>query len=120
MCTNLFSVASSVLLVACPRSGKLSTIVVAAVAACPAVVVVVATGGLDSSSSELLAKVDDGNLKLGEVLKGNEELYVGGSAVGDECTIGRSERCDQGVITGSGCRKVGNGFNRLILIGAIG
>ena len=87
-------VASSILLVACSRSGTFSTGVVAAGAAHPAVVVRVAAGGLDACSSELLAKVGDGNLKFGEVLKGNEDLGVGGSAVGGECTVGHSEGCD--------------------------
>ena len=45
---------------------------------------------------------------------------MGGSAVGGEYTIGRSESCNRGAITGSGCRKVGDGFDRLILIGVIG
>ena len=45
---------------------------------------------------------------------------MGFSVVGGEGTIGRSEICDQGAITGS-CRcKVGEGFARLILIGVIG
>ena len=117
--TNFFVVASSVLLVTCFRGGILSTVVAAAVAACPEVVVVIATGGLDACSAELLAKVDDGNLKLGEVLKGNNELCVCGSAVGGECTIGHSDICDRGAITGSVCRKVGDGFGRFILIAVI-
>ena len=66
---------------------------VAAGAARPSVVVQVAAGGLDACSAELLARVGDGNLKFGEVLKGNDELGVGGSAVGGECTVGRSESC---------------------------
>ena len=64
--------ASSVLLVDHHRSGTLSTRVVAAGAARPAVVFRVAAGGLDACSSEFLAKVGDGNLKFGEVLKGNK------------------------------------------------
>ena len=94
---------SSILLVARRRSGKISTRVVAAGAASSAVVVQVADGGLDACSAELFAKVGDGNLKFGEVLKGNENLGVGGSSVGGECTIGLSKICDQGAITGSGC-----------------
>ena len=43
-----------------------------------------------------------------------------GSAVVGEFTIGRSESYDRGEITGSGCRKVGDGFNRFICIGVIG
>ena len=89
MCTTFFVVASSVVMLARRRGGKLSTIVVTAVSARPAVVVVVATRGLDAFSTELLAKVGNGNLKLGEVLKGNEELCVCGSAVRSECTIGQ-------------------------------
>ena len=68
---QLFFVASSLLLVVRFRSGTLSTILVAAVAARPAVVVLVATRGLDACSAELLAKIGNGNLKLGKVLKGN-------------------------------------------------
>ena len=117
---HLFVVASSFLLVACHRSGTLSTIVVTAVAARPAVVVVVDTGRLDACSAELLAKVDEGNLKLGEVLNDNEELCVAGCAVGGEGTIRCSESCDQRAITGSGRCKVGDGFDRFILIGVVG
>ena len=91
---TFFVGASSVLLVNRHRGGTLSTVVVAAVAARPAVVVVVANGGLDACSADFLVKVGDGNLILGEVLKGNEELCVCGSAVGGECTIGCSESCD--------------------------
>ena len=96
--------ASSILLVACRRSGTFSTGVVAAGAARPEVVVQVADGGLYACSAELLAKVSDGNLKFGKVLMGKEELGVGGSAVGGECTVGCSESCDRGAITGSGRR----------------
>ena len=120
VCTTCFVVARSVLLVARHRGGTLSTIIVAAVAARPAAVVVVATKGLDAWSAKLLAKVDDGNLNLGEVLKGNEELCVCGSAVGGECNISCSESCYWDAITGSGCRKVGDGFDRFILIVVIG
>ena len=72
VCTTFFVVASSVLLVTRRRGGTLSTVVVAAVSALPAVLVVVATGGLDACSAEVLAKVGDGDLEIGEVLKGNE------------------------------------------------
>ena len=61
-------------MVACRRSGTFSTELVAADAACPAVVVRGATGGLDTCSAELLSEVGDGNMKLREVLQGNEEL----------------------------------------------
>ena len=104
---------------ACFWSGTVSTIVVAAVTARPEVVVAVDDGGIDACSAELLAKVDDGNLKLGKVLKGNEELCVGGSVVVGEGTIGCSDSCNQGAITGSGRCKVGNGFDRFILIDVI-
>ena len=93
---------------------------VAAVSARTLVVVALATTGLDACSAELLAKVGGSNLKLGEVLKGNEELCVGVSAFSGEGTIGCSERCDRGTITGSGRCKVGDGFDRFILIGVIG
>ena len=56
--------------------------------------VVVATGVLYACSAELLAKIGNGNLKLGKVQKGSEELCVGGIAVGGECTFGRSEICN--------------------------
>ena len=62
----------------------------------------VAVVGIDSYSAELLVKVRDGNLEFGEVLKGNEELGVGGSAFDGECNVGRSEICNRGAITGSG------------------
>ena len=57
--------------------------------------VVVATGGLDACSTEFLAKVGDGNLNLGKVLKVNEVLCVGVSEVSGKCTIGCSERYDK-------------------------
>ena len=79
---------------ACRSSGTLSTIVVAAVSACPVVVVVLATGGLDAFSAKLLANFVNGNLNLGKVLKGNEDLCVGGSPVGGEGTIGCSGSCN--------------------------
>ena len=120
VCTTFSVVASSFFLMVCHRSGTLSTIVVTEVAARPEVMVVVANRGLDACSAEFLVKVGDGNLKLGEVLNGNEELCVGGSAVGGEGTIGRSESCDRGSITGSDRRKVGDGFGGFILILMVG
>ena len=102
VCATFFVVASSILLVAYRRSGTFLTGVVAAGAARPAVVVRVAAEGLDACSAELLAMTGDSNMKFGEVLQGNEELRVGGSAVCGECTVGRSEICDRGAITGSG------------------
>ena len=73
--------ASSILLVACRRSGTFSTGVVAAGAACPVVVVRGAAGGLDTCSTELLSKVGDGNMKFSNVQQGDEDLGVGDSAV---------------------------------------
>ena len=104
MCVPPFFVASSILLVACRRSGTFSTGVVAAVAVRPSVVVWVAAGGLDACSAELFSKVGNGNLKFGEVLKGNEELGVGGNTVVSECNVGLSESCNRGAITGIGRR----------------
>ena len=68
MCTTFFVVESSILLVACFRSGTLSTGVLATGNACPAVVVWVIAGGLDTCSAELLSEVGNGNMKLREVL----------------------------------------------------
>ena len=92
--------ASSILLVACRRSGTFSTGVVA----CLAVVVWGAAGGLDTCSAELLLEVGDGDTKLHEVLQGDGELGVGGCAVCSEGAVGRSERCYRGAITGRGRR----------------
>ena len=64
-------------------------------------------------------KVGDGNVKLGDVLKLNEELCVGGSAFGGDFTISCIDICNRGAITGSGCCKAGDGFERFILIGVI-
>ena len=83
--------ASGILLVACHRSGTFSTGVVAAGAARPEVVVRGAAGGLDACSAELLSEVGDGNMKLYEVLQGDEELGVGGNAVCSEFAAGRSD-----------------------------
>ena len=99
VCITFFVVGSSILLVACRRSGTFLTGVVVAGAARPAVVVRIAAGGIDACSAELLAKIGDGNLKFGKVLKGNEKLGVGGSAFGGEFTVVRSESCDQGFKT---------------------
>ena len=101
--TTFFVVASSILLVACRRSGIFSTGVVAAGAARPAVVVWGAAGGIDACSTELLSKVSNGNMKFSKVLQGNGELGVGVSALYGECAVGRSESCYRGAITGSGC-----------------
>ena len=43
-------------------------------------------------------------MNLGEVLHGNEDLGVGGSAVCGEFNLGNSEGFDQSAITGSGRR----------------
>ena len=54
VCTTFVVVASSILLVACRRSGAFSTGVVAAGAVCPAVVFWGAAGVLNTCSAELL------------------------------------------------------------------
>ena len=91
---------SSILLVACRRSRSFSTGVVAAGTACPAVVLRGAAEVLDTCSAELLSEVSGGNMKLREVLQGNEDLGVGGCAVCGEGDVGRSESCYRGAITG--------------------
>ena len=102
--STFFVVASSILLVACRRSGTFSTGVVAAGAECPEVVVRGAAGGLDTCSAELLSEVGNGNMKFREVLRGYEELGVGGRAVCGEWSVGCSESCYRGAITGRGHR----------------
>ena len=104
VCTTFFVVASSILLVACHRSGTFSTGVVAAGAARPEVVVQVADGGLYACSAELLSEVGDGNMKLREVLQVNKELGVDDSAICSDCAVGCSESCYRGAITGRGRR----------------
>ena len=111
---------SSILLVACRRSRKYSTGVVAAGAACPTVVVRGAAGGLDTWSAELLSEVGDGDMQLCEVLQGNEELKVGGRGVGGEGAVGRSESCYRGAITGRGRREIRDGFDHIVLVGVVG
>ena len=101
---HLFVMASSILLVACRRSGTFLTGMVAAGAACLSVVVQGAAGGLDTCSAEFLSEVGDGNMELCEVLQGDEELGVGGSAVFGEGDVGCSESCYRGAITGRGRR----------------
>ena len=81
-----------------------STGVVAGGAARPAVAVRESSRGLDTCSAELLSKVSNSNMKLCEVLQGDEELGVGGSEVYGESAVGRSESCYRGAITGHGCR----------------
>ena len=104
VCTTFFFVTSSIILVACRRSGTFSTGVVAAGAARPSVVVWGAAGGLDICSTELLLEIGDGEMKFREVLQGNEDLGVGVSAVCSECAVGCSESCYRGAITGRGRR----------------
>ena len=104
VCTTFSVVVSSILLVACRRSGTFLTGVVAAGVACPAVVVRGAAGGFDTCSAELLSEVGEGNMKLREVLQVDEELGVGGRAVCGERAVGRNESCYQGAITGRGRR----------------
>ena len=96
---HLFFVASSILLVACCRSGTFSTGVVAVGAVPPAVVVQRAAGGLDTCIAELFSEVGDDDMQLCEVLQGDEDLGVGGLAVGGEVYVGRSESCYRGAIT---------------------
>ena len=81
VCTTFFDEASSILLMACLRSGTFLTGVVAAGAARPEVVVRGADRGLDTCSTELLLEVSDGNMKLREVLQGDDDLGLRGSAV---------------------------------------
>ena len=120
VCANFFVVASSILLVACRRSGTFSTGVVASGAACPAVVVQGAAGRLYICSNELLLEVGDGDIQLHEVLQGDEELGVGGRAVGGEGAIGRSESCYRGAINGRGRREICDGFDRFVLVDVVG
>ena len=61
VCTTFFVVASSILMMACRRSGTFSTGLVAAGAACPSVLVRGSAGGLDTFSAELLSEVSDSN-----------------------------------------------------------
>ena len=68
VCTTFFVVVSSILLVACRRSGTCSTGVVAVGAARSALVVWGAAVGLDTCSAELLSEVGDGNMKFSEVM----------------------------------------------------
>ena len=105
---------------ACRRGRTYSTRVVAAGAACPAVVVCGAAGGHDTCSAELFSDVGDGDMQLREVLQGNEELGVGGRAVGGEGAVGCSESCYRGVITGRGRREIRDGFDRFVLVDVVG
>ena len=59
-------------------------------------------------------------MNLGEVLHGNEDLGVGGSAVCGECNLGNSEGFDQGAITGSGRRYFFDGLDCFVLVGMVG
>ena len=91
--TTFFVVAGSILLVACHRSKTFSTGVIAAGAVCLAVVVRGGAGGLDTCSAELFSEVGDSDMQLCKVLQGDEELGVGGRAVGGEGAVGCSESC---------------------------
>ena len=119
MVTTFFVVESSILLVACRGSRTFSTGVIAAGAACPAVVVRGAAGGLDTCNAELFLEVGDGDMQLREILQGDEELGVGGRAVGGEGDVGCSESCYQGAITGRGRREILDGFDRFVLVGVV-
>ena len=118
--TTFFVVASSILLVACRRSRTFSTVVVTAGAACPEVVVRGAAGGLDTCSAELFLEVGDGDMQLHEFLKGDEDLGVGGRAVGGEGAFGCNESCYRGAITGRGRREIRDGLDRFFLVGVVG
>ena len=52
--------------------------------------------------------------------QGDAELGVGGRAVGGEGTVGFSERCYRGAITGRGRREICDGFNRFVLLDVVG
>ena len=58
-------------------------------------------------------------MQLREVLQGDEELGVGECAVSGEGDVGLSESCYRGAITGRGCRKICNGFDGFVLVGAV-
>ena len=58
-------------------------------------------------------------MQLREVLQGDEELGVGGRAVGGEGSVGHSERCYQGAITGCGRREIRDDFDRFVLVGVV-
>ena len=73
---------------ACRRSSTFSTGVIPAGAAYPLVVVLGSAGGLDTCSAELFSEVGNGYMQLSEALKGDEELGVGGRAVGGEGAVG--------------------------------
>ena len=118
--TKFFSVASRILLVACRKSRTFSTGGVAADAACPAVVVRGAARGLDTCSAELFSDVGDGDMQLCEVLQGDEDLGLGGRAVGGEGAVGRSDSCYRCAITGCGCRKIRDGSDRFVLVDVVG
>ena len=115
-----FVIASSILLVAYRGSRTFFTGVIAVGAACPAVVVRGAAGGLDTCSAELFSEVGNGDIQLRKILQGDEELGVGGRAVGGEGAVGRSESCYQGAITGRGRREISDGFDRFVLVGVVG
>ena len=75
---------------------------VVAGAASPAVVVRGAARGLDTCGTELLSEVGNNNMQLCEILQGDEELGLGGRAVGGEGAVDCSESCYRGAITASG------------------
>ena len=120
VCTTFSVVASSILLVACRRTRKFSTGVIAAGAACPSVVVQGAARGLDTCGAELLSEVSNSSMQLREVLQGDEDLGVGGRAVCGEGAVGRSGSCYRGAITGRGRREVRDGFDRFVLVDVVG
>ena len=59
-------------------------------------------------------------MHLREVLQGNEELGVGGRAVGSEGAVGCSESYYRGAITGRGRREIRDGFDRFVLVDVVG
>ena len=59
-------------------------------------------------------------MQLHEFLKGDEDLGVGGRAVGGEGAVGCNESCYRGTITGCDRRDIRDGFNRFVLVDVVG
>ena len=59
-------------------------------------------------------------MQVREVLQGDDDLGVGGRAVGGECAVVHSESCYRGAITGRGRREIRDGFDRFVLLDVVG
>ena len=80
----------------------------------------VGAGVSDAGRGKFAAKIGDRDLQFGDVLQGYDKAVMCGGAVSRERAGSCSESCNQITSTGCGCCDIGNGLDRLMLIGSAG